>query len=99
MADKDTLIAELDRVARDTFAYFDGQGRANRARVDRWEARDVLMHFLYFNAGTARGIAPSPQGGRVWPVPASADAVNEVCRQLHAGESVDELLSQLRLAH
>ncbi|MET0851111.1 MAG: hypothetical protein ABW020_08295 [Candidatus Rokuibacteriota bacterium] len=99
MADKDTLIAELDRVALETFAYFDGQGRASRARVDRWEARDVLMHFLYFHDGTAWGIESVTQGGPVWPVPASADAVNEVCRQLHAGESLDELLTQLRLAH
>jgi hypothetical protein len=33
---KDQLIAELDRVARETFAYFDGPGRRTDARVDRW---------------------------------------------------------------
>jgi len=32
-------------------------------------------------------------------VPASADAVNEVCRRLHEPESFDELLVQVRLAH
>ena len=39
--DKDALIAELDRVAGETLAYFDGPGRRTGARVDRWQARDV----------------------------------------------------------
>jgi hypothetical protein len=98
-ADKDTLIADLDRVARDTFAYFDGPGRRTDARVDRWQARDVLQHFIYFHDATAWGIQSAAQGGPPWPVPADADAVNEVCRRLHEGESVDDLLAQLRLAH
>src|SRR5687767_7559688 len=45
---KDKLITELDRVARETFAYFEGPGRRTDARVDRWQARDVLQHFIYF---------------------------------------------------
>ena len=45
----DTLLANLDRVVRDTLAYFEGPGRATDARVDRWQARDVLMHFIYFH--------------------------------------------------
>jgi hypothetical protein len=39
---KEDLIATLDRVAQETFAYFDGAGRSTSARVDRWQARDVL---------------------------------------------------------
>jgi len=96
---KDTLIAELDRVARETFAYFDGPGRRTDARVDRWQARDVLQHFIYFHDATAWGIESATQGGPPWPVPADSDAVNEVCRRLHEHESVDDLLAQLRLAH
>jgi DinB family protein len=96
---KDKLIADLDRVARETFAYFDGPGRRTDARVDRWQARDVLQHFIYFHDATAWGIESAAQGGPPWPVPADSDAVNEVCRRLHEHESVDELLAQLRLAH
>ncbi len=96
---KDELIADLDRVARETFAYFDGPGRRTDARVDRWQARDVLQHFIYFHDATAWGIESAAQGGPPWPVPADSDAVNEVCRRLHEHESVDELLAQLRLAH
>lgn len=98
-APKDVLLANLDRVVQDTLAYFDGPGRATTARVDRWQARDVLMHFLYFHDATAWGIQSAAHGGAPWPVPADSDTVNEVCRRLHEHESFDELLTQLRQAH
>jgi hypothetical protein len=99
LAPRETLLANLDRVVNDTLAYFDGPGRVTDARVDRWQARDVLMHFIYFHDATAWGIQSAGLGGPPWPVPASADEVNEVCRRLHEHESFDELLIQLRLAH
>ncbi|OGK97547.1 MAG: hypothetical protein A3I14_00560 [Candidatus Rokubacteria bacterium RIFCSPLOWO2_02_FULL_73_56] len=96
---KDGPLTELDRVVRDALAWFEGPGRATDARVDRWQARDVLMHFLYFHDATAWGIESAAHGGPVWPVPADSDAVNEVCRRLHEHESYDELLAQARQAH
>jgi hypothetical protein len=93
------LIAELDRVAQDVFAYFAGPGRTSSARVDRWHARDVLMHSIYFHDATAWGIESAALGGSPWVVPADSDTVNEVCRRLHDHESFDELLAQLRQAH
>src|SRR5437016_13164687 len=96
---KDVLLAGLDKVVRETLAYFEGPGRATKARVDRWQARDVLMHFIYFHDATAWGIQSAALGGPLWPVPGDSDIVNEVCRRLHAHESYDELLTQIRLAH
>ena len=96
---KDALLAGLDKVVRETLAYFEGPGRATKARVDRWQARDVLMHFIYFHDATAWGIQSAALGGPPWPVPADSDTVNEVCRRLHEHESLDELLTQLRQAH
>jgi hypothetical protein len=96
---KEALVAELDRVVRDTLAYFDGAGRATAARVDRWHARDVLMHFIYFHDATAWGLQSAALGGPPWPLPTDADGINEVCRRLHERESFDELLTQLRQAH
>jgi hypothetical protein len=95
----DELLDKLDRVVKETLAYFDGPGRVTSARVDQWQARDVLMHFIYFHNATAWGIQSVGLGGPPWPVPADSDTVNEVCRRLHAHESVDDLLSQLRYAH
>src|SRR5919198_2980414 len=91
VTDKDPLIANLDRVVQDTLAYFDGPGRTSTARVDRWQSRDVLMHFIYFHDATAWGIQSATLDGPPWPVPASSDVVNEVCRRLHEHESLDEL--------
>ena len=96
---KEGLLANLDRVAQETFAYFDGAGRTNRARVDQWQARDVLQHFIYFHDATAWGIQSAALGGPLWPVPGDSDIVNEVCRRLHEHESVDGLLAQLKQAH
>jgi len=96
---KDTMLAALDRAVQDALAYFEGAGRTSAARVDRWQARDVLQHFLYFHDATAWGIQSAAAGGPVWPVPADSDHVNEVCRRLHEAESVEDLVLQVRLAH
>lgn len=92
------VIDAMDRVAQETFAYFAGPGRTT-ARIDRWQSRDVLMHFIYFHEATAWGIQSAAEGGPPWPMPADADTVNEVCRRLHEHESVEEVLAQLRQAH
>ncbi len=99
MADRNALIRGLDEAVREVLAYFDGPGRTSRAKVDQWQARDVLQHFIYFHDATAWGIQSAAIGGPVWPVPGDSDIVNEVCRRLHAHESYDELLTQVRLAH
>jgi hypothetical protein len=99
MANKDALIEGLDAAVREVLAYFDGPGRTSKAKVDQWQARDVLQHFLYFHDATAWGIQSAALGGPLWPVPGDSDVVNEVCRRLHAHESYDELLTQIRLAH
>lgn len=98
-ADTKALIDSTDRAVREVLDYFAGPGRATTARVDRWQARDILQHFLYFHDATAWGIQSAAAGGPVWTVPADADTVNEVCRRLHEHESFDDLLVQLRLAH
>jgi len=95
---KETLLADLDQVVRETLGYFDGPGRLTTARVDQWQARDVLMHFIYFHDATAWGLQAAALGGPPWPLPADADVINEVCGRLHAHESFDELLAQLRQA-
>jgi len=98
-AGRDALVEDLDRAVQDVLAYFEGPGRTTTARVDRWQARDILQHFIYFHDATAWGIESAAHGGPVWSVPADADAVNEVCRRLHEHESFDDLLRQVRLAH
>jgi hypothetical protein len=98
-ASPEVLLTNLDNAVQGALAYFAGPGRTSAARVDRWQARDVLMHFIYFHDATAWGIQAAALGGPPWPVPADSDTVNEVCRRLHAHESVDELLAQVRQAH
>jgi hypothetical protein len=98
-ADSEPLIQNLDRAVNDVLTYFAGPGRTSAARVDRWQGRDVLQHFLYFHDATAWGIQSAATGGPLWLLPADADTINEICRRLHEHESFDELLVQLRLSH
>jgi hypothetical protein len=93
------LVQNLDRAVHEVLAYFAGPGRTSTARVDRWQGRDVLQHFLYFHDATAWGIESAAMGGPVWVLPADADTINEVCRRLHEHESLDDLVAQIRLAH
>jgi hypothetical protein len=99
MTDKQALMANLDQTVKEVFAFFDGPGRTSSAKVDKWQARDVLQHFIYFHEATAWGIQSAALGGPLWQVPGDSDIVNEVCRRLHQDESYDEVLTQLRLAH
>ena len=48
-AEQAALVQRLDRVAQDVLSYFDGPGRTTGARVDEWQARDVLQHFIYYH--------------------------------------------------
>ena len=96
---RDALIDGLDEAVREVLAYFEGAGRTSTAKVDRWQARDVLQHFIYFHDATAWGIQSAALGGPLWPLPGDADIINEVCRRLHEHESYDELLAQVSLAH
>jgi hypothetical protein len=98
-ASKDALVNGLDEAVREVLAYFEGDGRTSSAKVDRWQARDVLQHFIYFHDATAWGIQSAALGGPQWVLPGDADTINEVCRRLHEHESYDELLTQVRLAH
>ena len=98
-AKSEALIEDLDRAVQEVLAYFEGAGRTSTATVDRWQARDVLQHFIYFHDATAWGIQSAALGGPTWALPGDADTINEVCRRLHEHESFDELLAQVRLAH
>src|SRR5436309_14955188 len=95
---KEALLAELDRIVRETLTYFEGAGRVTSARVDRWQARDVLMHFIYFHDATAWGMQSVALGGPRWPVPTDADGINEECRGVRGHGGFDERLSEGRQA-
>lgn len=97
-ADNDALIADLERTVQETLAYFEGEGRAGMARIDQWGAQEVLAHFAYWHHATAWGIASAARGGPPWQLSASADETNAADLAVHAGESFDDLLGQLRAA-
>ena len=93
-----SLIRELEIAVEETLAYFQGPGQRSAARIDRWGAWEVLAHFPYWHYATTWGIASARLGGPAWLLTGTADEINDACLVLHAGESFDDLLRQLRLA-
>ena len=77
----EALIQELERAVTEVLAYFSGPGRTSSAKVDQWQARDVLQHFLYFHDATAWGIQSAALGGPLWPVPGDAVGPRHVRRR------------------
>jgi hypothetical protein len=92
------LIGAVQRAVDETLAYFEGAGRGNPARIDRWGAWEVLAHFPYWHEATAWGIRSGALGGPPWLLSGSADEINDACLALREGESFDDLVRQLREA-
>lgn len=94
---KDELLANLDQAVQETLNYFAGPGRM-AAPPDQWGAWEVLAHFPYWHAATAWGIASATGGGPPWQLSGSADEINAAALAVHAEDSVEDLLQQLRQA-
>jgi len=98
-APTDPVIDALDRVAQDTFAWFDGIGRTTAARVDRWQARDVLQHFIYFHDATAWGMQSVALGGPPWPLAADADRHLAPLEQIDVSADIDTGAAPWKVGH
>lgn len=99
MAEREQLVEALDNAVQETLAYFGGAGRETAARVANWGGWEVLAHFLYWHDATGWGIASANIGGPPWQLSAGADETNAAALALHAGESFDDLIAQLRAAN
>jgi len=104
LAEKEEIVAGLERTVGECLAFFEGPGQRSTVRIDRWGARDVLAHFIYWHYATAWGINGAARGGPAWQLPATgdpaqmADRVNANALALHEGESFADLVAQLRRA-
>ena len=95
---KEELITALASAVGETLSYFEGAGQSTGARVDRWGAWDILAHFSYYHYAAAWGIVSASAGGPPWQMSGDPDQRNQVCLQLHEGESFAQLIGQLRQA-
>ena len=96
---KDELLKDLDATVRDFLARCEAGELLRSPEGPGWGAREVLAHFLYYHQIAAWGIACANTGGPPWRSPATADQINAAAVPLHAGESTEDLIAQLRLAH
>lgn len=96
---REQLISTLNQTVEETLGYFEGMGRSSAARIDQWGASETLAHLPYWHYATAWGIASAGAGGPPWQVSAGADQTNATCLTLHQGESIPDLVAQLRRLH
>lgn len=95
---KAELIKNLEGSVAEMLAYFEGPGKANPGRIDRWGAWEVLAHLPYWHYATTWGINSSAAGGPPWILSGSADQINDACLMIHKSESFETLVAQLRIA-
>lgn len=92
------LLQQLDTIVQDFLTRCQTEP-LKTAEAPGWGTREVLAHFLYYHQIAAWGVASVNTGGPPWRSPATADQMNAAFVPLHAQESVEDLVRQLRLAH
>lgn len=92
------LVKELDGTVQDFLTRCQTEP-LKTAEAPGWGTREVLAHFLYYHQIAAWGVASVTTGGPPWRSPATADQMNAAFVPLHAEESIEDLVKQLRLAH
>ncbi len=77
------LITQLEQAVEEGLAYLEGAAAGTSPQVDRWSAKEVLAHMVYWHRASLQGIESVTSGGPPFQVPASSDEIN--------GEIVAEL--------
>ncbi|MEK7214842.1 MAG: hypothetical protein AAB289_04535 [Chloroflexota bacterium] len=93
---KDQLIAGLQTSFERVLAYYEGPRAASPVKVDQWDARDTLAHFIFWHDSSTWAIVSATIGGPIWRNPGNADETNAAAVLSHEEESIPELLQQLR---
>ena len=96
---KDDLLRELEEAVQAFLTRCESGAMGASSEGPGWGPKEVLAHFLYYHQIAAWGIASVNTGGPPWRSPATADQMNAAAVPLHAGEPIEELVTQLRLAH
>ena len=95
---KDQLLTDLQTAFEQVLKFYAGPKAASQAKVDQWDARDTLAHFMFWHDSSSWAIVSATIGGPIWRNPGNADETNAAAVLSHAGESVTDLLQQLRWA-
>lgn len=95
---KDQLIADLQAAFQQVLSFYAGPNAGSKAKVDQWDARDTLAHFIFWHDSSTWAIASATIGGPIWRNPGNADETNAAAVLSHEGESAPDLLQQLRWA-
>lgn len=95
---RDELIADIETTFSKLLAFYEGPQSSSGARVGDWDARDTLAHFLFWHDSSTWAFVSASIGGPPWRNPGDGDQVNAAAVPMHDGESVADLLLQLRLA-
>ena len=91
------LLQQLDTIVADFLTRCQSEP-LKTAEAPGWGTREVLAHFLYYHHIGAWGVALVNTGGPPWRSPATPDQMNAAFIPLHAQESIEDLVTQLRLA-
>ena len=71
------MIAQMEQAVEEGLAYLEDAAGGTSPQVDRWTAKEVLAHMVYWHRASLQGIESVSGGGSPFQVPASSDVIND----------------------
>ena len=90
------MITQMEQAVEEGLAYLEDAASGTSPLVDRWSAKEVLAHMVYWHRASLQGIESVSGGGSPFQVPASSDEINgEIVAEL-SGTPVSLMAEELR---
>ena len=90
------MIADMEQAVEEGLAYLEEAGGGASPQVDRWTAKEVLAHMVYWHRASLQGIESVAGGGPPFQVPASSDEINDEIVDELSETSVSSMAEELR---
>lgn len=90
------MIAEMEQAVEEGLAYLEDTGGSTSPQVDRWTAKEVLAHMVYWHRASLQGIESVSNGGPPFQVPDTSDVINDEIVDELSETSVSSMAEELR---
>ncbi len=90
------MIAEMEQAVEEGLAYLEDTGGGTSPQVDRWTAKEVLAHMVYWHRASLQGIESVSNGGPPFQVPDTSDVINDEIVDELSETSVSSMAEELR---
>ncbi|MCE2494614.1 MAG: DinB family protein [Alphaproteobacteria bacterium] len=90
------MITQMEQAVEEGLAYLEQASGGTSPQVDRWTAKEVLAHMVYWHRASLQGIESVSGGGPPFQVPSSSDVINDEIVADLSETSVSQMAEDLR---